>query len=63
MVGFYQKLIPHFAYIVFLLREKIKNNPKVSTLIFNTQLCMSRDWKFVPDEIKHTDKTNTSVYV
>ena len=37
MVGFYRKLIPHFADIVFPLTEKIKNNPKVTTLILNTQ--------------------------
>ena len=37
MVGFYQKLIPHFPDIVFPLTEKIKNNPKATTLIFNTQ--------------------------
>ena len=37
MVGFYRKLIPHFADIVFPLTEKIKNNPKATTLIFNTQ--------------------------
>ena len=37
MVGFYRKLIPHFADIVFPLIEKIKNYPKATTLILNTQ--------------------------
>ena len=37
MVGFYRKLIAHFADIVFPLLEKNKNNPKAITLTFDTQ--------------------------
>lgn len=41
MIGFYRKLIPHFASIVLPLTELIKNNPNSKTLNFDPEAELS----------------------